>query len=115
MDFETQLLILIAAIAALLFLTVWAAILAPRVKADTIRAILLGLHAPPALVGAARALATALGSAVVTALAGWLTDASTGALGGVAAAALVLLQVAWGLADQALKPTANQGPPPVAR
>ena len=94
------------------FLTVFAALLLPRIPVGALGEVwklFLGVEVPPALVGWVRALTTAWVSAAIVKLGAWAGVATDPVI--LTGLVLSVVGSLWGLLDQARKRTMNDSPP----
>lgn len=106
---------IIALVAAALIVTMWAAILAPAIKATRVRQLLAGVAAPPLLVAWIRRGITAGFALIIVWVSGILgfDEGTDRVVAGTVAAGIA--ESAWGILDQFLKPDQNDANPgPVA-
>jgi hypothetical protein len=112
---DDPIIVLIAAIAGGLLLTMWAAILLPHVGATRVRQLLIGVQVPPLVVAWLRRGITGLVALGLAWLGGALGVAELREQATIAALSAAAVELGWGLLDQLLKGDQNAvNPPPVA-
>lgn len=107
MEWDDPLVQIIAALATVLVLTMWAALVLPHVEAQKLRQLIQGVKTPPLLVAWLRRGLTLLFTLLIVAVSGWIgfeEGKDRVIAGGVAA---MLAESAWGLFDQLFKPGQN--------
>lgn len=109
MSWDDPIIVLASILVAVLSVALLAALLIPQLP--TIRQLFVGVAVPPAIVNAARVLASATGATVLAALTGAITGWQGTRLATIGGALIPLLHIGWGLLDQRLKGSAQNAVP----